>query len=162
MGSLFSFKFSSSSCHKRRNNKKNILLLILWGGFLYFHQNFLHLQVEKKYSFASSLRGGSLFSSSSSCQKKRIKNILLHFFKGWVLYFHLNFLLLPVTKEEIIKKNILLLLLWGGVFIFNLYFLILFPVKKKKRKIFFFYCYEGVSLFSSKFSSSSFPKRRKN
>ena len=102
-------------------------------GFLYFHQNFLHLQVEKKYSFASSLRGGSLFSSSSSCQKKRIKNILLHFFKGWVLYFHLNFLL-PVTKEEIINKNILLLLLWGGVFIFNLYFLILFPVKIKKKK----------------------------
>merc|ERR1712240_703453 len=121
------------------------------GGVLYFHQNFLLLQVEKKYSSSTSFREGSLFSiifySTSSCRKRRKKNILLHFFKGWVLYFHLNFLLLPVTKQEIIKKYSSSTSLRGGLYFqFIISYSFSCQKKRKKGKIFFFYCYEGGSL----------------
>ena len=132
MGSLFSSKFSSSS-----SRNKIFFCFFFEGGLFIFFFFFL--------------------------SKKRIKNILLHFFKGWFLYFHLNFLLLPVTKEEIIKKYSSSTSLRGGLY-FQFIFSYSFSCQKKEKKgkIFFFYCYEGVSLFSSKFSSSSFPKRRKN
>ena len=74
-----------------------------------------------------------IFSSSSSCKKRRIKNILLNFFKGWVLYFHLNFLLLPDTKEEIIKKYSSSTSLRGGLY-FQFIFSYSFSCQKKKKK----------------------------
>merc|ERR1712240_500645 len=105
-GSLFSSKFSFSS------SKKKIFYFFELGLFIFIEIFFFFLSKEekiknkKKYSTFPSLSWATLFSmifsSSSSCQKE--KKIFLFCFLRGVLYFHQNFLLIPVNKEERKKK----------------------------------------------------------
>merc|ERR1711942_95024 len=104
-GSLFSAKFSSSTCQNIRRNKKNIRLLLLFRGVFIF----------AKFS-----------SSSIQKRRKNLKNILLLLLSGGILIFKYIFVFF-LSK----KKNILLLLLWGfSIFIESFFF---FLTKNKKR-----------------------------
>merc|ERR1712240_978673 len=106
-GSLFSSKFSSFSLKKIKNKKK--------------YSSFPSLRCATSFSM--------IFSCSSYCQKRRKKKKILFFcFLRGVLYFHQNFLLTPVNKEER-KKNSSSLSL-RGVLYFQLYFLLLHVTKK--------------------------------
>merc|ERR1711873_319264 len=106
------------------------------GFFIFIEVFFFSLKKElKKYSSFPSIRRGTLFSiifsSSSSYQKRRKKKKIFFFcFLRGFIYFHQNFLLIPVNKEEKINKYSSSLSL-RGVLYFQLYFLLL-HVKKIK------------------------------
>ena len=108
--SLFSSKFSFSSCQKRTKNKKYSSSTSMGGEFFIFIKIslfFLSEKKKKKYSSTISLRGGSFFSSKFSFYS--IKKKIFYFFElGLFIFIEIFFSFL--SKEQEIKIILILLL----------------------------------------------------